>query len=314
MALTPLSADAILDLQRKIRELTSALRDKGIPVEDNAPLVDIIQAVRSADAVPDVIELCKEQMLTGWRNKTLPSMRFSLTYNIRPTARYLFHDNVLLERAPTIQGLELVMTTEGMFNNCSSLREVNLTTMSAVTNAANMFSGCDKLREIILPPMPAVENLERLAQGCARLETLTIGEVPQATNTYCMCYNGNIALRSVTITTSNKLSNAAYTFHGCSALETIEGVFDVSGVTSIDQCFGGCYSLKDVYIKGLRVDLDMNNCRSISAESLRYLVDNSQSVTGKSLILSNRIFNSRRSELEALSRDAALKGFTIVYR
>ena len=292
MALVPPSAEALLDFQKRLRELASALRDKGIPVADDAPLVDFIRAVRSADGVPEVIEICKEQMLWEWKNKTLPAMRFSTTYTVRPSARYLFFNNIFLEKMPSMQGLELLLSTEGMFQGCSSLREVTL------------------------PAMPAVEDIQRLAQECKSLVTLTIGEVPNATNSYCMCYNGNKSLRKVSITTSNKLGNAAYTFSGCYALEVVDGIFDITGATNIVGCFDDCSALKEVRIRGLHDNIGLIACKVISKESLRYLIDNALPVTGKTITLSSSL--STRSELketlEYVGAKAVDKGFSVVYR
>ena len=316
MALVPPSAEALLDFQKRLRELASALRDKGIPVADDAPLVDFIRAVRSADGVPEVIEICKEQMLWEWKNKTLPAMRFSTTYTVRPSARYLFFNNIFLEKIPSMQGLELLLSTEGMFQGCSSLREVTLPAMPAVTTAASMFQGCSSLREVTLPAMPAVEDIQRLAQECKSLVTLTIGEVPNATNSYCMCYNGNKSLRKVSITTSNKLGNAAYTFSGCYALEVVEGIFDITGATNIVGCFDDCSALKEVRIRGLHDNIGLIACKVISKESLRYLIDNALPVTGKTITLSSSL--STRSELketlEYVGAKAVDKGFSVVYR
>lgn len=67
-------------------------------------------------------------------------------------------------------------------------------------------------------------------------------------------------------------------------------------------------------INGLREDLDLSNCANLSVESVKYLVDNLQQVTGKSITLPRAWQTAHTEEASEYSQKAAAKGFTLNFR
>lgn len=78
--------------------------------------------------------------------------------------------------------------------------------------------------------------------------------------------------------------------------------------------FSSCSSLEEVRIKGLKVDLDLSACANLSVESVKYLVDNLQKVTGKSITLASNWETAHTAEAREYGQKAAAKGFTLNFR
>ena len=105
-------------------------------------------------------------------------------------------------------------------------------------------------------------------------------------------------------------------FSGCSLLQRIDGVLEISSVSNVTNIFAGCYELSDVKIKLSASKIDMSSCHKLSAESLRYLIDNATATRGGVITLSSQL--STRDELketlEYVGAKAVDKGFSVVYR
>lgn len=78
--------------------------------------------------------------------------------------------------------------------------------------------------------------------------------------------------------------------------------------------FESCSSLEEVRIKGLKVDLDLSACANLSTESVKYLVDNLQQVTGKSITLPIAWQTARPTDARAYAQKATAKGFALTFR
>lgn len=88
----------------------------------------------------------------------------------------------------------------------------------------------------------------------------------------------------------------------------------MSRVTTTVGIFASCDSLEEVRIKGLKEDLDLSACANLSVESVRYLIENAQSVTGKRIDLSRALLDAHEEELGDLGDTASDKGWTINYK
>lgn len=169
-----------------------------------------------------------------------------------------------------------------------------------------------------LPPLLSIDKVTSTEGMCDSSDVLGVAKVGEAVSLTRMdrMFYGCSSLSVVHISTSPSLVNMDMAFGNCVALTSIVGVIDVSNVTRSNNAFLGCTSLVDVKLKGLSNAIDLNNCRDLSAESLRYLVDNAQRVTAKTITLSSRL--SSRSELketlEYVGAKAVEKGFSVIYR
>ena len=78
--------------------------------------------------------------------------------------------------------------------------------------------------------------------------------------------------------------------------------------------FAYCSDLKEVRVKGLKVDLDLSACASLSVESVKYLVDNLQQVSGKGITLASAWQTAHPTEARAYAQKATAKGFALTFR
>ncbi len=122
-----------------------------------------------------------------------------------------------------------VMSTVGMFRDCSSLKTINLTgfAVRSTSDAESMFDGCRQLSNIIgfsdlELGKSKVVNLKYLFRNCSSLQSIDFSDM-------------NI-----------KPSSLAGTFYGCSALEEIifGETFDTSATTNFAGMCYECYNLK----------------------------------------------------------------------
>ena len=114
-------------------------------------------------------------------------------------------------------------------------------------------------------------------------------------------------------------------FLDCPSLRYVDGVVDISSAQNYQNIVYSCGALESVRIKGLGDNINLSKCTVISAESLQcilekigvfkreYIIDNAQTVTGKTIYLPRAFFEARRDEMETLGRQATSKGFTINY-
>ena len=259
---SPYAVSALLDHQAKLRDLARLLASRGVTIFEDAPLVDIIEAVRTAPAFPEATKIYKGQQFDSYPDTSLPPLSFE------PSAQgyYTFWKSNL-QRLPPLIGQDKIVSFEGFCDASTRLGEANLGALTSATRIDAIFRNCS-------------------------------------------------ALRRVSLSTSEALVNMSQAFINCDALTDIEGVLDVSSVTNSNSAFYGCIALKEVRIKGLKSSLDMNNCRSLSDASLRYLIDNAQEESNAVITLSSRL--SSRPELKEtltyVENEAAEKGFVISFR
>lgn len=92
------------------------------------------------------------------------------------------------------------------------------------------------------------------------------------------------------------------------------GVIDLSSVKSVAATFQGCSSLEEVRVKGLNEDLDLSACGNLSVESVRYLIDNLQKATGKTISLAGAWQTEHPAEAREYAQKVAAKGFALTFR
>lgn len=167
-----------------------------------------------------------------------------------------------------------------------------------------------------LPKMERAEmltTLEGVCDGSQRLVTADFGDLPAVTTIF-RSFNACQKLERVTMTTSPKLSITVNAFSGCGSLREIKGNIDLTSVTSTLGIFQGCSSLEEVRIKGAKTDLDLSECPNLSVDSVKYLIDNIQQVTGKTITLAGAWQTAHPAETREYAQKAAAKGFTLNFR
>ena len=200
-------------------------------------------------------------------------------------ASYLFSNfNNLI----SINGLSNFNTSEvtsmvGMFNNCSSLKSLDLSNFntSKVTSMHHMFGGCSSLKSLDLSNFNTskVTSMTEMFYSCSSLKSLDLSnfntsEVTDMTRMFFICSS----LESLDLSNfdTSKVTNMSEMFDGCSLKSLDLSNFDTSKVTSMHHMFTGCSSLES---------LDLSNFNTSEVTSMVGMFNNCSSL--KSLDLSN---------------------------
>ena len=118
----------------------------------------------------------------------------------------------------------------GMFNNCSSLKDLDISKFDAsnVTDMSYMFSGCSALTELDLSEFNTsnVENMSGMFSNCSSLTSITFGD------------NFNTTF----------VTDMSYMFYNCSSLTDLDiSKFNTSKVTDMRSMFEGCEKIEMIY-------------------------------------------------------------------
>lgn len=303
----------VLDLKGKLRQLNKVVAGKGATIEENAPLVATIKAVEGLKVGGDelVLTLYKAEQFYKSPDEKLPSLKLKEGTNV--SLRYTFAGAKALKKFPDIAGIERATDISYICEGCSYIPSASLGNMPLVSNVSYAFRSCSSIERITLGDIGGDANFEDFARYCVKLRTLTIGNAPKATSINSIVDQCPL-LEEFTASFGDKLNNIRYAFQGCKSLRRINGVLDFGGTGDYLNVFNGCTSLEEVRLKGLKASLDLSACQSLSMESVRYLVDNAQTVTGRSIDLSRKLLETHEEELGELGDIASDKGFTFNYR
>lgn len=279
----------VLDLKGKLRQLNKTLAGKGATIEENAPLVDTIKAVEGMKEQAVTMSIFKRQQFLGYVDESLPPMRISEGY--KPAIiDYCFAQNRALKSLPSIENIGVAVNLSSFASSCGSLTEVSLGALTNATDISSAFSGCYSLTSVAIGAAPKVTYVSSFFFGCASLKDVSID------------------------LSGGQLTDFTYAFYNCSSLRRVTGTIDLSNANTFTAPFQGCSSLEEVRIKGLKVDLDLSACANLSTESVKYLVDNLQKVTGKSITLARAWQTAHPDEAREYAQKATAKGFALTFR
>ena len=281
--------EAVLDLKGKLRQLNKALAGKGATIAENAPLVDTIKAVEGMKAQAVTMTIFKRQQFFGYPDASFPPLRISEGY--KPALiDYCFAQNSALKSLPSIENIGVAVNLSAFASSCGALIEASLGELTNATDIANAFSGCSSLTSAAIGAAPKVTNASYLFYGCSSLKDVSID------------------------LSGGQLTDFTYAFNRCSSLRRVTGTIDLSNANSAIAPFDGCSSLEEVRIKGLKIDLDLSACANLSVESVKYLIDNLQQVSGKSITLASAWQTAHPTEARAYAQKATAKGFALTFR
>lgn len=279
----------VLDLKGKLRQLNKALATKGAVVAENAPLVATIKAVEAMKAQAVTMTLFRRQQFFNYVDAELPPMRISEGY--KPALiDYCFSNNRVLKSIPSIENIDLAVNMSSFAASCGSLIEVSLGALTNATDISSAFSNCSSLTSATIGAAPKVTNVSYLFSGCSSLNEASID------------LSGGL------------ITNFTYAFNNCPRLRRVTGIIDLANTNSATDSFLGCSLLEEVRIKGLKVDLDLSSCVNLSVESVKYLVDNLQRSTGKTISLAGAWQTAHPAEAREYAQKAAAKGFALTFR
>ena len=305
----------VVDQYRRVeqakRDLKQAMRSRGIQVSDDET-IDTYAAKLTAHEVPR-IAIFKISQFQGFLDEKLPAMYVSPSY-IQPDLSTLFYRCALLKELPNIEGLDRAIVMKNFVNEAVALEELRLPDLPRVDNIRELAKSCTVLKTAVIGSLPKARTLDYAFGLCSSLETAEIGAAPLVTNVYALFHSCPL-LRKVKLSLDGGLiDNCTWMFNDDSLLEEVEGVIDLRRCTSTDRFANNCSSLREIRVKGLASDIALHWSTNLSLESVRYLVTNAKTVSGKTIYLSNNLRTLYGAEIEEVGRQATAKGFTINFR
>nr|DAD89494.1 MAG TPA: tail sheath protein [Myoviridae sp. ctO4916] len=306
-----MSADQLMELDRHRRNIINALRAKGAQVSDDDGLEAVPEKIGKIKAY--ILTVHRSQQFLDWKDVSFPPLKLSDDY--RPAdISWCVARNRFLTELPDFANLGEASIMGSFARECTALATVTLPDLSKVTAIESAFSGCSALTTATLGAMANVSNASWLFSGCSALTTATLGAMAKTVFAQGIFHECR-SLRSVTIDfTGGEITNISYLFNQCNRLEIVTGVIDLSRVTDTGSAFNGCVILREVLLKGLKVDLVLFDCVNLSVESVKYLVDNLQQSTGKSITLPRAWQQAHEAEAKSYAQIAAAKGFALTFR
>ncbi|MBC2131249.1 BspA family leucine-rich repeat surface protein [Listeria innocua] len=197
---------------------------------------------------------------------------FALTFYGSGIEKVIIRDN----NYPTAPSL---LTTEGMFKNCSNLMEVDLSGLdtSAVTTMWDMFNSCRALEELDVSHFDtsSVTNMSYMFYDNRNLEVLDVSnlDTSSVTNMYAM-FEDCTSLEELDVShfDTSSVTDMYRVFNGCEKLKKLDvSNFDTSSATAMVQMFRNCSALEKLDVSNFNTSLvtDMRamfaGCTSLEA-------------------------------------------------
>lgn len=156
-----------------------------------------------------------------------------------------FSSNYRLKSVPELGDTSGLQTTSSMFTSCLSLLEIPSMNLSSCTNANNMFSGCWRLEKInTIDFNGSAANMQAFCYNSPKLKTVDIQGSHNVTNMY-QAFRRCERLEGLTLDTSS-VTNGYQIFLYCYQLEQLPSGLNTSNMTSTNNLFDGCQSLKEM--------------------------------------------------------------------
>ncbi|EKZ4466546.1 BspA family leucine-rich repeat surface protein [Listeria monocytogenes] len=197
---------------------------------------------------------------------------FALAFYGSGIEKVIIRDN----NYPTAPSL---LTTEGMFKNCSNLMEVDLSGLdtSAVTTMWDMFNSCRALEELDVSHFDtsSVTNMSYMFYDNRNLEVLDVSnlDTSSVTNMYAM-FEDCTSLEELDVSNfdTSSATDMYRVFNGCEKLKKLDvSNFDTSSATEMVQMFRNCSALEKLDVSNFNTSLvtDMRamfaGCTSLEA-------------------------------------------------
>ena len=143
---------------------------------------------------------------------------------------------------------------KAMFNNCTSLTELDLSGSNAekVTNMSEMFNGCSALSKLVLTDFKTgqVTTMESMFCNCSKLETLDVSSFnTENVTTMCGMFSHCSSLRSLDLSGFNtaNVTDMGSMFKKCSSLRSLDlSSFNTRKVSDMQSMFEGCTNLESI--------------------------------------------------------------------
>ena len=300
----------LLEADGHRRDIITAMRSKGVSVVDTDGLTDLAGKIQEIKVY--VLPVYSTRQFIGYKGVNLPTLEVYNEFNPADFGN-MFASSASLKALPEIRNAGQISSISQMCTGCASMTTAILPDLPAVALASGAFYGCAALETLTIGAMPRCTTMASLVTTCASLKTMTIGECPNVTDISQIAYQC-ASLTEVTLGTGDALTKVDNAFNGCSRLRRINGTLGFAKLASTGNIFFGCEALEEVHIKGLKADLSLQQSTNLSTESVKFLVDNLQQVTGKSITLASAWQKAHQAEAREYGQKASAKGFTLNFR
>ena len=143
---------------------------------------------------------------------------------------------------------------KAMFNNCTSLTELDLSGSNSenVKDMSEMFNGCRALSKLVLTDFKTgqVSTMESMFCNCSTLETLDVSSFnTENVTTMCGMFSHCSSLRSLDLTGFNtaNVTDMLSMFKNCSSLQSLDlSSFNTRKVSDMQSMFEGCTNLESI--------------------------------------------------------------------
>lgn len=182
------------------------------------------------------------------------------------------------------------LTDYSSIKNNTTFSFIPLFDTSNVKLMDNMFSGCTELVTIPHINTINVTNMYGMFWFCENLITIPLLDTSNVTIMNSM-FLGCMNLNTIPLLNTSNVNLMNSMFSNCKNLITIP-LLDISNISDMNNMFGGCIKLTTCKLKGNKNDLDLSICPLLNKESILYIMNNAQTVRGKTLTINAIAWNN----------------------
>ena len=166
----------------------------------------------------------------------------------------------------TINFSDSISSASKMFQNCSGLTSINLSSFSSnnLIDTSGMFQNCINLESVTFGSFQAksLTNMSHMFYNCSSLSTITFGTDFTTEKVIDMSYMftncSSISTLDLLSFHNNKVQNMSHMFELCTKLETLKQNFDTSDVINMEYMFSNCNNLKRLRISNFKFESVIN--------------------------------------------------------
>ena len=304
-------ADEFERIRRDKEAVRQALISRGIAIGADDSLGSYAQKIR--DKMQPAIKLFKPQQFFCFLDERLPEMEVADSY-VKVDLSWTFGRCINLSKIPPIRGIERAESVHSFIRECNNIKELMLPTLPNATDASNVASDALKLETAEIGDLPMAKSINNAFSSCASLRTATIGDAPSVVTASTLFHNCPNLKRVKLSLDGGLITDCRWMFNDDISLEEVEGVINISSCGNTMSFANSCAKLREIRVRGLSCDINFQWSTNLSLESVRFLIENAKTVSGKTIYLSRELVTRHQTDMEQLGEVATGKGWTISYR
>ena len=304
-------ADEFERIRRDKEAVRQALISRGIAIGADDSLGSYAQKIR--DKMQPAIKIFKAQQFFQFLDERLPEMEVADSY-LKVDLSWTFGRCINLTQIPPIRGIERAQSVHSFIRESDNIKELMLPTLPNATDASNVASDALKLETAEIGDLPIAKSINNAFSSCASLKTVTIGDAPNVVTVSTLFHNCPNLKRVKVSFDGGLITDCKWMFNDDISLEEVEGVINISSCSDTRSFANSCAKLREIRVRGLSCDINLQWSTNLSLESVRFLIENAKTVSGKTIYLSRELVTRHQTEMEKLGEVATGKGWTISYR